>query len=100
MDDPKAQMFPAGAYVNMLRLAHGPSEVYLAFAQTAPGRSPAAHLLSSLVTTPVHAKEMLRALAKTIERYEEQFGEIPVMQPEPQPKANGPAKKSRAAAGS
>ena len=98
MDDPKAQMFPAGAYVNLLRLAHGPSEVYLSFAQTAPGRSPAAHLLSSLVTTPVHAKEMLRALAKTIERYEEQYGEIPVIQP--QPKANGPAKKSRAAAGS
>ncbi len=98
MDDPKAQMFPAGAYVNLLRLAHGPSEVYLAFAQTAPGRSPAAHLLSSLVTTPVHAKEMLRALAKTIERYEEQFGEIPVI--EPQPEAEEPAKKRRARAAS
>ncbi len=67
MDKPKAQMFPAGSYVNLLRVAHGPSEVYLAFAQASPGKTPAAHLLSSLVTTPVHAKAMLRALAETIE---------------------------------
>ena len=29
----------------------------------------------------MHAKAMLRALASTIERYEEQYGEIPVIEP-------------------
>ena len=81
MDNPKAQMFPAGSYVNLLRVAHSPAEVYLTFAQSSPGKSAAAHLLSSLVTTPMHAKAMLGALASTIERYEEQYGEIPVIEP-------------------
>ncbi len=93
MDNPKTQMFPAGAYVNLLRVAHGPSEVYLAFAQASPGKTPAAHLLSSLVTTPVHAKAMLRALAETIESYEKQFGEIPAV--EPQAEAKPPAQKRK-----
>ncbi len=91
MDKPKAQPqvqeFPAGSYVNFLRVAHGNSEVYMAFGQASPGQMPTARLLSSLVTTPVHAKAMLKALAATIERYEEQFGEIQV--PEPASNGNG-----------
>ncbi len=43
---------------------------------------------------------MLRALAKTIERYEEQFGEIPVIEPKPGPVAARPADQPPAAAGS
>ncbi len=93
MDHPKAPTFPAGSYVNILRVAHGPSEVHLTFAQSSPGKSPAAHLLSSLVTTPAHAKAMLRALATTIERYEEQYGEIPVGEPSSKPKESGKGRK-------
>jgi len=93
MDDPKAKPTPAGAYTNWLRVAHGPSEIYLAFGQTAPGQTSAAHLLSSLVTTPVHAKAMLRALDKTIKSYEKQFGEIPEIEPKPKAAA-GPAEES------
>ncbi len=96
-DDPKTQALPPGSYVNFLRIAHGPSEIYLAFGQSAPGQTPAAHLVSSLVTTPVHAKAMLRALATTVERYEKQFGEIPVA--EPQPGAAGTAEERPADAG-
>ena len=92
MDNPKAQTFPAGSYVNFLRIAHGSSEIYLAFGQAAPGQTTAAHLLSSLVTTPVHAKAMLRALSATLERYEEQFGKIP----EPKAEAQAPAQKRKA----
>jgi len=98
MDDPKAKPTPAGAYTNWLRVAHGPSEIYLAFGQTAPGQTSAAHLLASLVTTPVHAKAMLRALDKTIKSYEKQFGEIPEIEPKPEAAA-GPAKESQAATG-
>ncbi len=43
---------------------------------------------------------MLRALAKSIERYEEQFGEIPVIEPKPEPVAESPADELPAAAGS
>ena len=97
MNDPKTATIPPGAYVNFLRVALAPSEFHLVFAQLAPGQTPAAHLVSSLVTTPVHAKAMLRALAETIERYEEQFGEIPVIEPEPV--AASPADEPPTAAG-
>jgi hypothetical protein len=90
MAQPQAQEFPAGSYVNFLRVAHGNSEVYLAFGQASPGQTPTARLVSSLVTTPVHAKAMLKALAATIERYEEQFGEIQA--PEPHSSGNGNGK--------
>ena len=53
----------------------------VAFGQLAPGQAPAARLVSSLVTTPMHAKAMLRALASAIESYEEQFGEVGITTP-------------------
>ena len=103
MDAPKAPGLPAGSYVNFLRVAIAPSEVHLAFGQIAPGQAQAAQLLSTLVTTPLHAKQMLRALTSTIERYEEQFGEIPLIEPQPGeakpsdagPTAAGPARRAR-----
>ena len=57
----------------------------------------AARLVSSLVTTPIHAKAMLRALASAIERYEQQFGEIPAI--EPRPAAASPAAEPESPAG-
>ena len=103
MDDPKTQTIPPGAFVNFLRVALAPSEFHLAFAQRAPGPGQAAHLVASLVTTPIQAtpiqaKAMLKALGETIERYEQQFGEIPVIEPEPEPKAARPAAKRSPAA--
>ena len=74
--NPRTQMVHAGAYVNFLRVMYAPSEAKLDFCQTAPGQNQAAQLISSLVTTPLHAKAMVKALAASIERYEEQFGEI------------------------
>ena len=76
-------MAPPGSYVNFLRVAHAPAEFHLTFGQLAPGQAPAARLVSALVTTPMHAKAMLRALASAIERYEEQFGEVPAIEPKP-----------------
>ena len=78
MDDPKTQTIPPCAFVNFLRVALAPSEFHLTFAQRAPGSGQAAHLVASLVTTPVQAKAMLGALSETIDRYEEQYGEMPM----------------------
>jgi hypothetical protein len=100
MNDPKTPTIPPGAYANFLQVALAPSEFHLAFAQLAPGARRPAQLVASLVTAPVHAKAMLRALAKTVERYEEQFGEIPVIEPKPEPVAASPADEPPAAAGS
>ena len=100
MNDPKAPTISPGAYANFLQVALAHSEFHLAFAQLAPGARQAPQLVASLVTTPVHANAMLRALAKTIERYEAQFGEIPVIEPRPQPVAASPADAPPAAAGS
>ena len=38
MDEPRTPTIPPGSYVNFLRVAHAPSEFYLAFGQLAPGR--------------------------------------------------------------
>jgi len=95
---PQPQMMPAGAYVNFLRVTHAPSEVSLAFCQKAPGQNEAAQLISSLVTTPLHAKAMVKALAASIERYEEQFGEIRV--PELRAVADGQGEGSDEGSGS
>ena len=43
----------------------------------------------------MHAKAMLRALASAIESYEEQFGEVPAI--EPKPAAASPAAEPEAA---
>ncbi len=83
MDDPKPKpaMLPPGAYINFLRVAQARSEFHFAFGQQAPGQAPQLH--STFVTTPLHAKAMLKALSAAIERYEEQFGEVPTLEADP-----------------
>lgn len=81
----KNQGLPPSVYVNFLRVSHNPSEFYLAFGQVAADGSQGAHLLSSLITHPSHAKSMLRALSEAVSRYEERFGEI--AEPEAPPKS-------------
>jgi hypothetical protein len=89
--DSKSTKMPAAAFANMLRVGIKPGEIYLTFAQVAQPPSEGAHLVSSLVTSPVCAKSILRVLTESVERYEEQFGEItePVQ-------ANAPAKVAKA----
>jgi hypothetical protein len=77
----KAGLIPPSSYANFLRVAHNQSEFFLSFGQLAQEQGAGAHLVSSLVTTPAHAKAMLRALGDAIERHEQRFGEIPVIEP-------------------
>ena len=75
MDENRDAALPPALYVNFMRVGYQSSEFFLAFGQVGQDRG-AAHLLSSLVTTPAHAKVMLAALRQAVERYEQQHGEI------------------------
>jgi len=90
MSDSKPDLLPPAAYVNFLRVSHQPGELFLAFGQVPQNQGGAAHLVSSLVTTPARAKAMLFALAESVRRYEEQHGAIAL--PE-SPSAEGGVKR-------
>ena len=62
-------------YVNMVRIAHSPSELVFDFAQLLPGAS-AAKITSRIVMSPLGAKLFQHALAENLSRYEAAFGEI------------------------
>jgi len=63
------------AYSNFALITHSPSEFVLDFAQVMP-QVPHARVVARVVTTPVHAKLLLRALAENVGRFEAQFGAI------------------------
>ncbi len=62
-------------YVNLVRIAHSPSEIVFDFAQLLPGNS-AARMQSRVVMSPLGAKLFYRALAENLSKYESAFGEI------------------------
>ena len=62
-------------YSNFALITHSPSEFVLDFAQLMP-QVPQAHVVARVITTPVHAKLLLRALAENVSRFETQFGPI------------------------
>jgi hypothetical protein len=63
------------AYSNFALITHSPSEFVLDFAQMMP-QVPHARVVARVITTPVHAKLLLRALAENVSRFEAQFGAI------------------------
>lgn len=64
-------------YVNLVRIAHSPSEMIFDFAHLLPGRAPA-KIRSRIVMSPLGAKLFYRALADNLAKYEASFGEIKV----------------------
>jgi hypothetical protein len=64
-------------YVNLVRIAHSPSELVFDFAQMLPG-SASANISSRIVMSPIAAKLFYRALAENLSKYETAFGEIHV----------------------
>ena len=65
------------AYVNLVRIAHSPSELVFDFAHLLPGNSPA-QVKSRIVMSPLGAKLLYRALAENLARFEAAFGEIKI----------------------
>lgn len=64
-------------YINLVRIAHSPSEMVLDFAHLLPGSKPA-KVRNRIVMSPLGAKLLLGALSENIKRYETAFGEIRV----------------------
>lgn len=72
----------AGDYVNMARIFHNQTE-FVMDAMFLPPQSNAAKVMSRLVMSPLHAKQLLRALSHNLQMYEQKFGEIPLGPPGP-----------------
>jgi len=62
-------------YANFALITHSASEIIIDFARVLPN-TPRAKVHARIITTPLHAKLLLRALNENLEKYEAQFGEI------------------------
>lgn len=66
-----------GIYSNLAIITHSPAEFVIDFTRVVPG-VPKAKVHARIITTPQHAKMLLRALNDNIEKFEARFGEIKV----------------------
>ena len=73
LDDATAQ----GQYVNFANIIHSPSEFVIDLGRIVPGRNDV-KVYSRVIMTPLHAKQLLEALAQNISLFEQKFGEIRV----------------------
>ena len=64
-----------GQYVNFANILHNPTEFVIDFGRVVPGR-PDVKVMTRILTTPYHAKQIAQALAQNIQVYERNFGEI------------------------
>lgn len=64
-----------GEYVNFANIIHSPSEFVIDLGRIVPGRSDV-KIYSRVLMTPLHAKQLLEALAQNISLFEQKFGEI------------------------
>lgn len=85
IDDATAE----GRYINFANILHNPTEFVLDFGRVVPGRADV-KVLCRVLTTPFHAKQLLRALQQNIEIYERSYGEIRADYPQPMPAAPEP----------
>jgi hypothetical protein len=68
-----------GVYANLMMVSHRKEEFILDFLFVPPGQAggnQTAALRSRVITTPEHAKRIVRALQENIQRYESAFGVI------------------------
>ncbi|HXG57847.1 MAG TPA: DUF3467 domain-containing protein [Thermoanaerobaculia bacterium] len=64
-----------GEYVNFANIIHSPSEFVIDLGRVVPGRTDV-KIYSRVIMTPLHAKQLLQALAQNIGLFEQKFGEI------------------------
>jgi Protein of unknown function (DUF3467) len=77
-----------GHYVNFANILHNPTEFVIDFGRVVPGR-PDVKVMSRILTTPYHAKQIAQALLQNIQVYERNFGEIRSDFPTPVPVTGG-----------
>ncbi|MBU0559449.1 MAG: DUF3467 domain-containing protein [Bacteroidetes bacterium] len=66
-----------GIYSNLAIITHSPAEFIIDFTRVVPG-VPKARVHSRIITTPQHAKMLMKALQDNIEKFESRFGEIKI----------------------
>jgi hypothetical protein len=64
-----------GTYANFASIVHNFAEFIIDYGRIVPGREEV-QVVSRIVMTPVHAKQLLRALTENVAIYERNFGEI------------------------
>ncbi len=64
-----------GIYVNFANIIHNPAEFIVDFGRVVPGKNDV-RVHSRILLTPVHAKQLLSALAQNVALYEKNFGTI------------------------
>ena len=64
-----------GVYINFANIIHNAAEFVIDFGRVVPGRNDV-RVLSRVLTNPLHAKQLLNALAQNIALYEKSFGAI------------------------
>ncbi len=63
-----------GAYCNAANIAHSPTEFILDFIMVLPGDRK--KVVSRILTSPAHAKQLAAALVRNVEKYENTYGEV------------------------
>ena len=71
-----------GTYANFASIVHNFGEFIIDFGRIVPGREEV-QVVSRVVMTPVHLKQLLRALNENVAIYERNFGEISDGPPQP-----------------
>lgn len=66
-----------GIYSNLAIITHSPAEFIIDFTRIVPGL-PKAKVHARIISTPQHAKMLLKALEDNIKKYEARFGTINV----------------------
>ncbi len=72
---------PPAQFFNIMQVSHTPREFFFVLGQSHGSQVPdqgyvEVQMISHVVTTPQHAKAMLQVLKGSVEKYEQQFGEI------------------------
>lgn len=71
------QSIEGGVYSNIANIIHNKNEFIIDFAIILPGKK-AAKVQSRVITSPVHAKQLMIALQNNVSKYEQSFGEIKI----------------------
>lgn len=82
-----------GTYSNFVIVGHSGAEFVIDFVQILPGL-PKAKVRSRIIMTPQHAKRLMLAMRENVEKYEQAFGTIDMMEghnPPFPPTFGGPA---------
>ena len=66
-----------GIYSNLAIISHSPAEFIIDFTRIVPG-VPKAKVYSRIITTPQHAKMLMKALMDNIDKFEAKFGETKI----------------------